>query len=266
MNLLDAAEVVTRGPGGWERGWDGESRACGDVSVYLSECDPAVTHDVVGQAAVDLDTVDDCGYRVIPFGVVATLTRSTRNAREDDARWLIEALRLSAEMPVARGLLVRQGMGNAMSDVWIGSPDVEGIVAPALTDANAVAAAVSEARERFFRKTLGIAPVLHVNPGSAIALKRAGVVELKPDTGEDTTAWGDPVVISQGYSNIPDLTASPVAFFTGPITITLSEIKEEDVIRATRQNKLVHQVTMLAAIDTAPCAMVRIGPAPVPTP
>jgi hypothetical protein len=128
-----------------------------------------------------------------------------------------------------------------------------------------VAAAVSDARRIFFQRTLGLKPILHVNPGNAILLKKAGVVELDPANGEDRTAWGDPVVISDGYYDIPDLSAVPVAFWTGPLEITLSEIKNEDVIRAVRRNQQVLQASLLAAIDTPPCAMVRIGAAPAPT-
>jgi hypothetical protein len=36
------------------------------------------------------------------------------------------------------------------------------------------------------------------------------------------------------------------------------------VVRAIRQNLSMNQVTMVAAIDTLPCAMVRIGAAPAP--
>ena len=272
MKLLDAAEVKT-GTGNWTRGWDGDSRACSGLSVYLSECDPDATSDVIGEEDAE-ETDEECGYRVIPFGIVAQFRRSTRNARDDDAAWLARSLREGAEVPVARGLLVRQGMGLSQTaaagggviatDVWLGSPNVESIPAPALTDNVAVADAIADGRALFFQRTLGIQPILHVNPGMAIRLKNAGVVELDPDNGEDRTAWGDPVVISEGYSDIPGMTASPIAFWTGPIEITLSDVNQEEIIRATRQNKLVHQVTMLAAIDTPPCAIVLIGDAPTP--
>src|SRR3712207_2006969 len=103
MKLFDAAEVIERGDEeNWRRGWDGDSRICGDISVYLAECDPAVTADVIGTAPEDADAINDCGYRVVPFGVVATMRRSTRASKDDDEAWLAEALRDSAEIPVAR--------------------------------------------------------------------------------------------------------------------------------------------------------------------
>jgi hypothetical protein len=273
VRLFDAAEVREEAPGGWERGWDGDSRMCGNVSVYLSECDPAATADVIGEAAGDPGAINDCGYRVIPFGIVAEFRRSNRSTKPDDENWLVDAMWESAEMPVARGLLVRQGMGlvtagagpvDVATDVWLGNADVEAIPAPALTDGNAVAAAVSDARSRFFRKTIGVRPIFHVNPGAAIWMKKAGVIEMDPNSGEARTAWGDPAVISDGYGDVPGLTASPVGFFTGPIEITLSRPKPEDVIQAVRRNITVFQATMVAAIDTPPCAMVRIGDAPAP--
>lgn len=261
MKLLDAAEVKTEARGTWEHGWDGDTRACGALHVYLSECDPAITADVLGTEGED---GEDCGYRVIPFGIVATLTRQNRSAKNDDADWLARIMREGSEVPVSRGLLVRQGMGTALGDTWLGNPAVEEVPAPTLTDNNAVAAAASEARRVFFQNTIGLDPILHVNPANAIRLKQAGVVELDPQNGEDRTAWGDPVVISEGYYDIPDLSAVPMAFWTGPISITLSEVNEEEVARAIRQNKTMHQVTRIAAIDTLPCAMVRIGAAPAP--
>jgi hypothetical protein len=269
VNLLDAAEVKTDGSTDWHRGWEGDSRVCSGIHVYLSECDPAVTADVIGS---DEFIENDCGYRVVPFGIIAELDRKTIMSRPDDADWLARSLKASAEIPVSRGLLVRQGMGITAvggtdaidTDVWIGSDAAEEVPAPAMTDADAVAGAVSDARAIFFRKTLGIRPVLHVNPGNAVALKRAGVVELDPSSGDDRTAWGDPVVISEGYYDIPDLTVVPAAFWTGPIQIRLSDVNQEDIIREVRRNRERLQVSMLAAIDTPPCAIVRVGPAPAP--
>lgn len=259
MKLLDAANVETKAPGGWERGWDGDSRVCGNVSIYLAECDPAVTADVLGDRD-DEGVVDDCGYVVRPFGIVAQFYRNTRSAQDDDQDWLAKQFLAAAEIPVSRGLLIRQGSG----DTWIGNPDVEQVAAPALTDTTATGAAIAEARRRFFRKTIGIDPILHVNPDNALALKRAGVLELDPVTGNDRTAWGDQVVISSGYYDVPGLTANPVAFYTGPVEISLSTPRAEDVVVAVQQNKIMYQATMIAAIDTPPCAMVRVGAAPAP--
>ena len=262
MKLLDAAEVLPRGSGdGWARGWEGDSRVCSGIHVYLSECDPAVTSDVIG---TDEYIEDDCGYRVIPFGIVAELDRKTISARQDDEEWLRKALQESAEIPVARGLLVQQGWGSALGDTWIGNPNTEQVTAPTMTDEDAVGAAVSEARAIFFRKTIGIRPILHVNPDNAIDLKRADVLLDPNDNGDIQTVWGDPVVISEGYYDIPGLTATPPAFWTGPIQITISDVQKEEILRTSRMNRERYQVTMLAAIDTAPCAIVRIGPAPAP--
>lgn len=259
MKLLDAAEVKT-GTGDWTRGWDSEERGCGNVVVYLQHCDTAVAADVVGDSN-DLDHTDtDCGYRVIPFGIVAALVRNTRAGQEDDGDWLRKALREAAEIPVSRGLLLQQADG----DTWIGNASVDEVPAPTLTDKAAVQKAVTDSRALFFSKTFALEPILHVNPGAALALKDAGVITLDPVTGDDRTAWGDKVVISEGYNDIPDLTAVPIAFWTGPITITLSEVNEEDLVRTTLQNKVMHQATLVAAIDAAPCAMVRIGAAPAP--
>lgn len=258
MKLLDAAEVEWAARGNWERGWDGDTRSCSGIHVYLSECDPDVTADVINTEGTD------CGYRVIPFGIVATMERTVRASKDDDDEWLARTLKEAAEIPVSRGLLVRQGMGNAVGETWIGSPAGHEVPAPVLTDNAAVATAVSDGRREFFQRTLGLQPILHVNPGNALTLKNAGVLQLDPTTGDDRTVWGDPVVISEGYYDIPDLSAVPLAFWTGPIKIKLSDVNREEVARAIRQNKAMHQATMLAAIDFLPCSIVRIGPAPAP--
>lgn len=260
MKLLDAAEVLPRGTGeGWARGWDGDPRVCSGVHVYLSECDPAATADIIGT-----DTFEDtsCAYRVIPFGIVAELDRKTMAARPDDAEWLRKALQESAEIPVARGLVVRQGWGSALGDTWIGNASATQITAPALTDLPAVAAAVSAGRKAFFAKTFGIKPILHINPEHATVLKNSGVIQLDPTNDLTETIWEDPVVISEGYYDITGMTATPMAFWTGPIKVTLSDVNKEEVIHATRRNRERYQVTMIAAIDTSPCAIVRIGAAP----
>jgi hypothetical protein len=262
VKLLDAAEVTT-GTGNWTRGWDGDPRGCGGVSVYISDPCSEGASDVIGTEGGD-DDVQDCAYRVVPFGFVAEMRRKTRMAKDDDMDWLAKALKNSSEIPVARGLLVQTGAGTRITGTWIGNPQSLGITAPAATDATAVADAVSTARSAFFSRTIGIQPILHVNPGRAIALKKAGVVELDPSNGDDRTAWGDPVVVSEGYSDIPNLSPVPLAFWTGPIQITLSDVNQEDVARAVRQNLTMLQVTRLAAIDTLPCAIVRIGDAPAP--
>jgi hypothetical protein len=263
MKLLDAAEVVTEDPDNWRLGWDGDARGCGNVAVYLSECEPDEVADIVGDSS-DLMGGMSCGYRVIPFGFIATLARNSRTMQEDDAQWLATALRDGSEIPVARGLLIRQGRGAALGDTWIGNPDVQEIPAPALTDQAAVRAAVTDARAEFFRRTFAIEPVLHVNPTNALDLRSAGVIQIDPVTGDDRTVWGDPVVISQGYYDIPGLSAVPPAFFTGPIKIRLSTVNTEDVLVSAQRNQSLQQVSRMAAIDTPPCAMVRIGPAPAP--
>jgi hypothetical protein len=268
VKLLDAAEVKP-GTGNWEQGWDGDPRGCGGVSVYISDpCDPDAGQDVIGSAA-DADgrnpaSVDDCSYRVVPFGFVAEMVRSTRMSKDDDMDWLAGALKESSEIPVARGLLVQTGVAPRENTTWIGNDQATEIAAPALTDNNAVADAVAAGRSAFFAKTIGLRPILHVNPGRAITLKKAGVVELDPNNGDDRTAWGDPVVISEGYSDIPDLSPVPLAFWTGPLEITLGDVNREDVVKATRMNRTLLQVTRMAAIDTLPCAIVRIGAAPAP--
>jgi hypothetical protein len=260
VKLLDAAEVLPRGTGdGWSRGWDGDARVCSGVHVYLSECDPDATADVFGTEA---DIEYDCGYRVIPFGIVAELDRKTIASRNDDEDWLRAALKESSEIGVARGLILRQGWGSALGDTWIGNPSAEEIPAPTLTDLPAVAAAISAGRKAFFAKTFGIQPILHVNPEHITVLKNAGVIQLDPVNDLTETVWEDPVVVSEGYYDIDGMTATPLAFWTGPIKITLSDVNKEEIIAATRQNRLRYQVSLLAAIDTPPCAIVRIGAAP----
>jgi hypothetical protein len=268
VKLLDAAEVKP-GTGNWEQGWDGDPRGCGGITIYIAApCDPAGGQDVVGTAA-DADgrnpaSVDDCAYRVVPFGFVAEMIRPTRMSKDDDMDWLVKAVKEASEIPVARGLLVQTGTAPRESATWIGNDLATEIAAPALTDNDAIADAVAAARTAFFAKTIGLQPILHVNPGHAVRLKKSGVVELDPANGQDRTAWGDPVVISEGYSDIPDLSPVPLAFWTGPIEITLGDVNREDLVRVHRMNRTLLQVTRMAAIDTLPCAIVRIGGAPAP--
>lgn len=258
MKLLDAATVKT-GTGDWTRGHDANSRICAGVSVYLAECDPAVTATVIGE---DLDAADfdvpaaGCKYRVQPFGIMATLRRNTMLEQSDDAAWLAAALTFSAEMPVARGFLIQQGIG----DTWIGSANTHQVTNSGSTVAT-LRTAVLASRAQWFNTVIGAEPLLHVSPAAALQLRDAGIIQLDPVSGDDRTLWGDPVVMSPGYADITGLSATPI-FWSGPIEITLSAVNQEEVMREVRANRAMYQVSMLAEIDTDPCAIIRIGAAP----
>jgi hypothetical protein len=252
VRLLDAAEVTT-GTGNWNRGESVDDREAG-LSIYLADCDPDVTADVIGD-----DGTIVCPYRTHAFPIVATLRRNTRTQKPDDETWLKKALAEHNEMAVGMGFLVRQGL----SDVWVGSPEALEVPDPGLADLDAFIQAISNARKEFFQRSAN-RPIMHVHPDIAPKLRVAGVITINPQDGQDYSAWGDMVVISEGYYDLPGMTAAPRVFFTGPIKITLSPINEEKVMQAIQQNREEIQVTQEALIETSPRAIVRIGAAPTP--
>jgi len=250
VRLLDAATVTT-GTGDWNRGKSVDDREAG-LSIYLADCDPDVTSDVIGD-----DGSIVCPYRTHAFPLVATLRRNSRLEAADDPAWLKKALAEHNEMGIGMSLLVQQGL----SDVYLGNPEVLEIADPGVADMGAFIKALSDARKAFFQRSANL-PIMHVHPDVSPALRAAGVIVINPQDGQDYNAWGDPTVISEGYYDIAGCTPNPRVFFTGPISITLSDINEEEIMRAVQQNQSMIQVTQEALIDTSPRAMVRLGAAP----
>jgi hypothetical protein len=240
MRLLEAANVEESG-GNWGLGWNEQDRHCG-LHVYLGDvCVPEDTStDVIGSAASESES-----YRVSPFSVSARLTRSWMCALPDDERWLGAAVLEATEMAVGRALVTEAVDGSVN---WIGAPGVPAV--------GGTPADVAVGRQRWFEANGGRGdPLLHVGIKNLPGLAKEFIVMR--DNGELVSIWGDPVVVSPGYGDLP------LAFWTGPVEIRLSPVDVAEEFAA-RHNLGVVLGARFAAVNLSPCMMVRVGTVPAP--
>jgi len=246
MRLLDAADV-REGTGEWYRGWEGDSRECSVRVVLEDACDP-------DQGGELIPGSDPGVYTTLPFGITAELHRTVRCMRDDDEKWLQQALESVQEYVLGRALVSQPVAGT---ESWIGDPAATEVAAPA--DATGLVAAVAEARALWYAKAVNPDvtppghPILHVAPEVAPQLVVDGV--LKFNETAVYSVWGDPVVINAGYS----LEGNPQVFFTGALEVYLSSVDTSGLLVASRTNKAQLLVSQIAVIDTDPCAIVRVG-------
>jgi hypothetical protein len=248
MQLVDAATVTTGPKSGWQLGTEKEARECAVVLALTDVCEVDSDNVLVdGSAGI---------YTTRPVGLTGTLSQPAQCAQPDDPEWLNGAMKDSLEFAIGRALVTQPITGFGEDGIWVGATDV--VEEPA---GATLAEGVAKGRTTWYSHVIpdgGKRPLLHVSPTSAPALAVAGVLHVL-STGETVTIWGDDVVMSPGYD-----IADPLAFWTGPIKVTVSSAETTDQVYNTRQNRAQVTSGLVAVVDIPPCSIVRVGPPPTP--
>lgn len=257
MKLLDAANVnpadqLQGQP--WLSGYYGVAREC---AVHMEIEDPCPADWAVpgaGATAIvgDVDS-RKANYWVQPFPIRSFLRQSVKCEQGDDKDWFLAAVKGHLDYAVSRGLVTQYASNQ---DVWTGDAGVQTVPIGAATAPGRLAAVIA-ARKQWFASVVSAvdAPILHVPPSMAPELVTSGVLAVNGP--EDVhSVWGDRVVISAGY----DEAATPRAFFSGEIIVRLTGVDDEGgPLYDRRINDYTLSANQFAAIDLAPCAIVRVG-------
>jgi hypothetical protein len=256
MKLLDAANVNPQDAhaGRWLDGYHGVSREC---AVHIEVEDPCPPDWEVpeGNATELVGDVDSrkANYLVRPFPIRSFLRQSVSCQQDDDAAWFQAAVKAHLDYVVSQGL-VRQFASD--QETWVGDSGVQSVAIGTATAAGRLAAVIA-GRKLWFSTVVSRAeaPLLHVPPSLAPELVTSGVLAVNGP--EDVhSVWGDKVVISAGY----DEATTPHAFFTGEVIVRLGTPSDEGGgVYDRRINNYTLSANQWAAIDLAPCAIVRIG-------
>jgi hypothetical protein len=258
VKLLDAATVnpQDRMANHWQMGYKGVSRECA-VSVELQvPCPPdssTAAWDATVTPLIGTVTSTKTQYDVTPVPIRYYLRQSVSCEQDDDKDWFTEAVIAKTDYAVSRALVMETPTG---ADTWVGAAGVQSVSLAGNTAAN-WRTAVAAARKLWVHSVVSRNehPILHVPPLLAGDLLGAGLLQINGPEEVDSI-WGDRVVISDGY----DDPATPHVFFTGEIIVRLSELDEEGGVGYDhRINEYSLEAHRWAAIDLAPCAIVRVG-------
>lgn len=246
MKLLEAARVNQDSLNLYGAGYYSDTRECG-LQVRLTDACEEESIELIGDENSASGT-----YYVKPFAVEAELRRGVRCERADDQSWVEKALEASLEYALSRALVIQPIAGTTS---WLGDAGVQSVTLPGSPTADNYGTAVMEARKKWFDSVVSLegGPILHVPPSLVLTLVKAGVLQMNQD-GEAATILGDKVVIAPGY----DRTGAAV-FFSGQIKIAYMPIDSNDLLRRARTNDSVVVANTVAIVDTAPCAIVRVG-------
>lgn len=243
MRLLEFAPPVTNEQ--MRDYWNRSARECGVELLLTEACTESPTeHAIVGGHGSKIGD----NYKVASFPIQAFLRTGILCAQPDDMEWFTQAFMQSLEMAISYGFTIEAAAGT---DTWTNGPGVT-VQAQAGTTTPTITQRVDaiKAGRRLWYKTVitetGI-PVMHVPPSLAPDLKFNGVLQ-----DDNKNIWGDPVVIAPGYDEHPNV------FFTGPIEIKLGKLMRDNV-PVPRMNNQTMVADVFAAIDVAPCSIVRIG-------
>jgi hypothetical protein len=250
MKLLDAAIINPQDeysdPNTWLRTYGQSGRECAVHLEIEDGCDPAVVN-LRGSTATT-----PAVFEVTPFFDRGFLRRSTKCEREDDMKWFMAAFEQAREYVTSKALVVQAIAGSVN---WIGAAGVQSVALGATPTAQERVAAISAARDLWFRTvTSPYEPVMHVPPSLAPELVTSGV--LQPTApNEVSSVWGDNVVITAGYQ-----TATPKVFFTPKLVIRTTATDEEGgrIYRA-QLNSSTITLSQGIAIELNPCTVVRVG-------
>lgn len=253
MKLLDAADVnpTDRWSRRWIGGYEGVAREC---AVHMELQDPCATTQgaISTQLIIGDITSRKSNYHVQPFPVVSALRQSVSCEQDDDKDWFRRAVQAKMEYAISRALVVNPVTGN---ETWVGDAGVQS-VALAGTSAAQLRTAVAAAYDKWNSTVVdpeGV-PIMHVPPVLLGDLQAAGIIMV---TGPDevSSGYARKVVVAPGYD-----TATPHIFFTGHIKIRIAGIDEQGgVLYDHRINNYTLTVDQFAAIDVAPCSIVRVG-------
>jgi hypothetical protein len=181
------------------------------------------------------------------------LHRSVQCVQDSDREWWRTAFGASIEYALTRALVIEPVAG---SETWVGAAGVQTVALGASPTDAALATAVMAGRAQWFATVTSrtAKPIMHIPPSMAPALVRGGVLFGTPD-GEVHSIVGDRVVVGDGYD-----IATPHVFFTGEIIIHLAPVDDEGgPLPIPRLNDLTDFKNVIAAIDVAPCGIVRVG-------
>lgn len=250
MKLLDAVNVNPTDPRligeQWLRGYNAVARACAAHVEIQDACYVDGLTPIMGDISSNPGT-----YWVQPFAINAYLRNGVSCQQPDDEKWLIETLPTKLNYIVARSLV--QQMDPAVTS-WVGGAGVQ-TVTLAGTSAAQLQTAISVALEQWERTVMDPeGPILHVPPSMVGSLQSAGLI-MATGPGEISSGLVDKVVVSSGYE-----IASPHMFVTGEIKVRLTGVEGAGgPIHQARLNNYTVAANQFAAVDVAPCAIVRIG-------
>lgn len=243
MRFLDGATNAS-GDERWNSylGLNRVARECG-VHVLLTNPCEDTSGDVIGD-----DESRAGSYETIPWAFEARLYRTVACELPDDEKWLRAGLDDYNEVVLSRALVLQATTGT---DSYTGHADVKTVTLAGSTDTN-LADGAAAGRKKWTEEVFGAgpAPIMHVPPLLAPALKRGGVLD-----DSDKNIWGDKVIIAGGYDS-----GTPRIFFTGPVKYYLSGIEDgPGTARLPRTNDSLISLNELAMIDVPPCTIVRVG-------
>lgn len=259
MKLLDAATVnpQDRWADRWQLGYAGVSRECAAHVEIEVPCPPdsataawnATVTPLIGSTASR-----KAQYDVLPFPVRAFLRQDVTCEQPDDKDWFIDAFKAKVDYIVSRALVMETVTG---SDTWTGAAGVQTVALAATPTAANWRTSVAAARKQWTHSVISreTHPLLHVPPLLAGELMAASLLQINGPE-EVNSIWGDKVIISDGY----DDAATPKVFFTGEIIVRLSGVNDEGGPKYNhRMNDYLLEIDQWAAVDLAPCAIVRVG-------
>jgi hypothetical protein len=264
MQLIDVATVTDGGATGWMLGEEISSRECAvDIALVTNVCENDAENQLVDGGVGGL-------YTTRPVGLIGTLHRPLGCWQDDDPEWLNGTLKDTLDYALSRALVSVPAVGaNSAGAVWVGATgtweQTFATVPGTMPDPLAYADAIMEARQTWYSHVATKdKPILHVSPRASLGLARAGLLHVIPgsaregeDDGEVVTLLGDDVVISPGYD-----AAHPIAFWTGPIKVTISSAESTGKVPNARSNQAAVTSTLVAMFDLPPCSIVRVGAAP----
>lgn len=250
MKLLDAVNVNPHEErlmnGQWLRGYNAVARACAahveiEDACYIDGLTP-----IMGDITSNPGT-----YWVQPFAIRGFLRNAVTCQQEDDDKWLQEVLPSKLNYIVARSLVTQMDPSVV---AWVGGAGVQTVTLPG-TSAAQLQTAVATALEQWERTVMDPeGPILHVPPSMVGQLQAAGLI-MATGPGEISSGLVDKVVVSSGYE-----IASPHMFVTGEIKVRLTDVDGEGgPLYQARLNNYTVSANQFAAVDVAPCAIVRIG-------
>lgn len=252
MQLLDVA-TVHQGNGQWMQGWEAVARGCATSLFFAEPCDSDSQRKIIDPDA------ESVKYAVTPFGIVATMEFPVNCGASDDESWLSKAIQAENELAITRALYVP--VASQASENWVGAAGVTEV--PYGTGTFPLADSTVLARQTWIEQNMASGdsaghPIMHVSPYAAPGMVRDGVLQIAGSKNEAFSIFGDPVVIGDGY--LP----GPPVWFSGPIDVYISTAEVYGIPNA-KANRITWGANQIAAIDIAPCMIVRVGgvtPAP----